>query len=219
MILINFKIYKETFGDKAVELAKICKSVMEKTGVRIIPVVSALDVYRISKEVGIEVLIQSTDGSVEGAKTGYVALEQAKMAGASGSTINHSEHKLKPGTIKKLISSSPTDFKSIVCLQSWGQIEGWAKSIKPTMIAYEPSELIGNKEKSVASEKPEMIKKIVEHYKDIPVLVGAGIHSKEDIQVSLELGAKGFILATDVVKAEDPEKELVELAEAFRAYT
>lgn len=219
MILINFKIYKETFGEGAIELAKICKKVGEKTGVEIIPVVSALDVYRISREVGVKVIVQHSDGAVEGAKTGFIALEQAKQLGAIGQIINHSEHNLKPGTIKKMLAGYPKNFLSIVCLQSWGQAEGWAKNIKPSMIAYEPKELIGDKEKSVASEKPEMIKKMVEFYKGIPVLVGAGIHSKDDIKIGLELGAKGFMVATDVVKANDPENELTELAEAFKAYT
>ena len=219
MILINFKIYKETWGEGAVNLAKICKLVMDKTGVKIIPVVSALDVYRVSREVDIKVIVQHTDGMIDGPKTGYIALEQAKQSGAIGSVINHSEHVLKPGTIKKMLAANPKDFLSVVCLQTWGQVEGWAKNIKPSMIAYEPKELIGNKEKSVASEKPEMIKKFVEFYKDIPILVGAGIHSKEDIKIGLELGAKGFILATDVVKAANPEKELFELARAFKAYT
>jgi len=220
MILINFKIYQETFGEKAIELAKICKKVMQETGVKIIPVVSALDLYRIKKEVGLEeILIQSTDGAIEGAKTGYISVEQAKYAGATGSIINHSEHRLKPGTIKKMLLTNPTDFYSVVCIQTWGQVNSWAKSIKASMIAYEPSELIGNREKSVSSERPEMIKKIVDFYKNIPVLVGAGIHSKDDIKTSLQLGAKGFLLATDVVKASDPEQELTELAKAFKAYT
>ncbi len=220
MIIINFKIYRETFGDKSVELAKICKSVMEKTGVKIIPAVSALDVYRIKKEVALDnLLIQSTDGLIEGARTGYIGLEPAKLAGATGSLINHSEHRLKPGTIKKLLAAIPKDFTSIVCLQSWGQVNSWAKNIKPTMIAYEPSELIGNREKSVSSEKPELIKKIVDFYKDIPILAGAGIHSENDIEIGLKLGAKGFLLATDVIKATDPEAELSRLAKAFKAYT
>jgi len=39
-----------------------------------------------------------------------------------------------------------------------GQSETWAKNITPDFIAYEPKDLIGSKEKSVASEKPEVIK-------------------------------------------------------------
>ncbi len=121
MIFVNFKIYKESWGDGALRLAEVCKKVMEKSGVKIFPVVAALDVYRITKEVGIKVYIQHTDGMIEGAKTGYVSTEQAIMNGAVGALINHSEHRLKPGTIKKRLSSWPSEFKSIACIQTIGQ--------------------------------------------------------------------------------------------------
>lgn len=215
MILVNFKIYKETFGEGAIKLAEICKRVMEKTKVVIIPVVSALDVYRIKKEVGIKVYIQAVSEYEDGAKTGFISVKAAKEAGADGALINHSEQRVKPGTIKKMLANWPEGFESVVCLQTIGQVEGWAKNIKPTMIAYEPKYLIGNREKSVATEKPEIIKKIAEKYGVIPTLAGAGVHSKEDVLVALKMGAKGILVATDVVKADDQEKELSELANGF----
>jgi triosephosphate isomerase len=215
MILVNFKIYKETFGDKALELAKACKKVSEKSGVKIIPVVSSLDAFRIKEKLGMEVFLQSVDEFGDGAKSGFVSPFQAKELGIDGSILNHSEHRIKPGTVKKILKKWPKDFKSIVCISSLGQAEGWAKNIKPDMIAYEPKELIGNKEKSVASEKPEIIKKIVEKYPKVPILVGAGVHSKEDIKESLKLGAKGVLISTFIIKAKDPEKELTEIASVF----
>ena len=215
MILINFKVYRETFGEGAIKLAEACKTVMEKTGVKIYPVVAAIDAYRIIKEVGMEVMIQHTDGMVEGTKSGFVSTEQAMRLGVSGSLLNHSEHKMKPGTIKKILAAWPKGFKSVVCIQTQGQAERWAKNIKPDYIAYEPAYLIANQEKSVATEKPEVIKKMVELYKDIPVLVGAGIHSIEDVKISLELGAKGILVSSAIVKSANPEADLLKLAEAF----
>lgn len=215
MILVNFKIYKETFGNGAVKLAEICKKVMEKTKVKIIPVVSALDVYRIKKEVGIEVMVQAVNEYDDGAKTGYISPIQAQICGASGSLINHSEHQLKPGTIKKMLKKWPDGFNSVVCLKSLGQTESWAKNLKADFIAYEPSELIGSKDKSVATEKPEIIKKIVEKYPKISVIIGAGIKNREDIEVSLKLGAKGVLISSAIAKSNDPEAELLKLASAF----
>lgn len=215
MILVNFKIYKETFGEGATRLAIVCKKVMETTGVKIIPVVSALDAVRVMKATGIEVMLQQVDEEIEGAKSGWVSREQAKALGIAGSLLNHSEHRIKPGTLKKMLKKWPDDFKSVVCVQSWGQVEGWAARIKPSYIAYEPSEFIGDREKSVATEKPEMIKKIVEFYKQIPVLAGAGIHSRADVEMAVKLGAKGILVATDVVKSNNPEADLTELAKGF----
>lgn len=215
MILINFKIYKETFGDRALELAEICKRVSQKSGVRIIPVVSALDAVRIKEKTGMEVFLQAVDEYSDGAKSGFVSPFQAEVLKIDGSLINHSEHKIKPGTVKKILENYPQNFKSVVCIGSLGQADGWAKNIKPDWIAYEPKEFIGNKEKSVASEKPDIIRKMVERYPNVPILVGAGIHSKEDVKVSLKLGAKGVLISTFIMKAEDPEKELTEVASAF----
>ena len=215
MILVNFKLYKETFGDGALKLAEICKRVSQKTGVKIIPVVSALDAARIKEKLEMDVYLQTVDEFDEGAKTGFISPVQAESLKIDGSILNHSEHRIKPGAIKKILKNWPKNFKSVVCISSLGQAEGWAKNIRPDMIAYEPKELIGSKDKSVATEKPEIIKKIVEKYPKVPILVGAGIHSKKDVEVSLKLGAKGVFISSFIVKAKDPEKELMEIASAF----
>lgn len=215
MIIVNFKIYKESFGDGAIKLAKICKEVMNESKIKIIPAVSALDAARIIKEVGIDVYLQGIDCADSGAKTGMISAVQAKELGIKGSLLNHSEHKLKPGTIKKLLASWPEGFDSVVCLGSIGQAERWARNINPTMIAYEPGYLIGNKEKSVATEKPDVIKKMVEKFPKLPVLVGAGVKSAQDIKVSLKLGARGFLIASAIVTAADPKAELLKLVGAY----
>jgi triosephosphate isomerase len=213
MILINFKVYKETWGEGAIKIAKICKKVMEETGTEIIPVVSALDLVRVKEIMGKnKVYLQNIDGDFDGQYTGKIALKQAQMLGAGGAVINHSENRLKPGTILQLLKIWPKEMDSVVCLQTLGQTERWAKNIKPTYIAYEPSHLIGSSDKSVATEKPEMIKKMVENYKNIKVLAGAGIKSKEDMEVTKKMGGVGAILASGVIKAEDPERVLRELA-------
>lgn len=215
MIVINFKIYEETFGDGAIEMANICKKVSQKTKIKIIPVVSALDAFRIKKELEIEVWLQNINEVFEGAKSGSISPLQAKAIGIGGTLINHSENKKKPGTIKKILKIWPDNFVVTVCLSSLGQAEGWAKNIKPNFIAYEPKELIGSKDKSVATEKPEIIKKIVQKYPKVPILVGAGIHSAKDVKVSLELGAKGILISSYIIKSKNPEKRLEELAGCF----
>ena len=215
MIVVNFKIYEETFGNKALELAKICKKISAKTKIKIIPAVSPLDALRIKNELEMEVWLQNVDEVFEGAMSGSVSPIQAECLGISGSLINHSENKKKPGTIKKMLKIWPKNFKTMLCLSSLGQTESWAKNIKPDYIAYEPKNLIGSKDKSVATEKPEVIKKIVEKYPNIPVFVGAGIHSVKDVEVSLKLGAKGILISSYIVKNKNPEERLEELARCF----
>jgi len=215
MILINFKNYKETFGEKSLELAKLCADLSQKKQIEIIPIVCALDVYKIKKEVGISPYIQSVDGMEMGAKTGYINALKALEAGASGSLINHSEKRLKSGTIKKMLKVWPKELKSVLCLQSLGQTTSWAKNLKPTMIAYEPSYLIGSSDKSVATEKPKVIKKISEFYKDIPILAGAGIKDEEDVKVTLKMGGKGILLASGIIKSSNPKEQLLKLISGF----
>lgn len=215
MILVNFKAYEETWGDKAVSLAKVCKKVADKTGVKIIPVVSALDAVRIMETVKTEVWLQDVDEVFEGAATGAISPIGAKSLRIGGTLLNHSERRKKPGTIKKMLKMWPKNFGVAVCLNSLGQAEGWAKNIKADYIAYEPKYLIGSRDKSVATEKPEVIKKMVKNYPKTPILVGAGIHSAQDVKVSLKLGTAGILISSYIVKSNEPEKRLLELAECF----
>ena len=213
MIFVNFKTYKEGTGEEAVKLANFCQEVSEKSGVEIIPVVQVVDLYRISKEVKIPLWVQHIDWFPQGQYTGWINLEAVIEAGASGSLLNHSEHQIPPGTINQVIKRIG-NFRVMVCCRTLGQAERLAK-LEPDFLSYEPPELIGSQEKSVASEKPETIKKIVE-MTGIPVIVGAGVHSQEDVKISLKMGAKGILVATDVVLAKEPKKELEDLTEGFK---
>lgn len=223
MIFVNFKTYKEGTGEKALELAKICEEIVKESGIEIIPVVQVVDLYRISQQVKIPVWVQHLDWQPQGQSTGWINLEAVVEAGASGTLLNHSEHQIPPGTIRQMIKRRNQQFSNIaikqfrilVCCKSLGQAERLAK-FEPDFLAYEPSELIGSQEKSVASEKPEAIGNLVKMVPDIPVIVGAGIHSQEDVRVSLKMGAKGILVATDIVLAKDPKKELEDLARGFK---
>ena len=215
MIFVNFKTYQEGMGEKALELAKICEEIAKESGIGIIPVVQVADLYRVSQLVKIPVWVQHLDWQPQGQYTGWVNLEAVIEAGASGTLLNHSEHQIPPGTVRQIIKRCHQPFKVMVCCKSLGQAERLAK-FEPDFLAYEPPELIGSREKSVASEKPEAIGNLVKIVPEIPVIVGAGIHSQEDVRISLEMGAKGILVATDIVLAKDPKKELEDLAEGFK---
>jgi triosephosphate isomerase len=215
MILLNFKLYPETFGDTALNLAAIVKEVMEITGIKIIPVVSALDAVRIKDKLNIDVYLQHVDPYIDGAHTGYISPSAAKALGIKGTLINHSEHRLSPGTIKKILKFWPEDFDSVLCLQSHGQLTSWAKKLRPKYFAYEPKEFIGNPKVSVATARPEQVVNFVKSLSPTPVLIGAGIHSASDVSTSLKLGATGILVASSVIKSADPKKVLMELASSF----
>ncbi|MDH5791491.1 MAG: triose-phosphate isomerase, partial [Candidatus Bathyarchaeota archaeon] len=89
----------------------------------------------------------------------------------------------------------------------------------PDAIAIEPPELIGTGT-PVSKARPEVVSGAVDavHRIDpeIEVLCGAGITNGEDAAAALRLGARGVLVASGVVKAGDPHRALLELAEAVR---
>lgn len=213
MIVVNFKTYKEATGYKAINLARICKRVQEDCGVRIVAVPQIADL-RNCVETGADCWVQHIDPAEQGKNTGWIVREDVEQAGAMGTLLNHSEHKLSPEILGQTMAMiGGLAFEACVCA---GGVEEAVRMVEliPDYIAYEPPELIGSRDKSVATEKPEMIQEVVKAV-TVPILVGAGIHSPEDVKTALKLGAKGVLLATDVVLAEAPEKELRELALAF----
>jgi triosephosphate isomerase len=215
MILINFKIYKETFGDGAIRLAKIIRKVSDESKLRIVITASALDAVRIKQETGAEVWLQEVSEFSEGKHTGQVSMEQAMALGIKGSLLNHSENKVAKGTALKIIKNRPKGFEVCLCMSSTGQIERWGAKAKPNWILYEPPELIASKDKSVATEEPKVIKNAVNKSLGVSIMVGAGVKDKNDVIVSLRMGAKAVGLSSAFVLGEDPGKVLLEIVSGF----
>jgi len=117
-------------------------------------------------------------------------------------------------TIKK-IEETDNNLIKIVCADSEESsfaLNSIREILKIEYIAYEPPELIGG-DISVSEAKPEIIERITSKVDNL--LVGAGIKKKEDVKRSLELGAKGILVASGVVKAKNPYKILEEFVVCF----
>lgn len=210
LYVINFKTYKKATGRDAVRLAKICERVSKKYKKKIIVAVQAADIDKISDVVKIPVYAQHVDADKYGAHTGWIIPEAVKKDGGKGSLVNHSEHKLSNAKIKETIKRlRALKMKSIVCAKTPARAKELAK-YKPDMIAIEPPGLIGGKI-SVSKAKPEVITRTTQAVRKIPVLCGAGIHTTEDVRRAKELGAKGVLVASGVVKARDQKKALEKL--------
>ena len=212
--MVNFKTYKEATGYKATGLARICKRVMEDTGIRIVAVPQVADL-RNCIETGAECWVQHVDPVVQGKNTGWITVEDVEEAGAFGTILNHSEHKLPWELLEKTMSLiAGMAFQGCICADSLEEAVKCAK-LKPNYISYEPPEFIGSSDKSVSSERPDVIEQVVKAV-DYPVLVGAGVHSAEDIKTAIRLGAKGVLISSDIVLSDGPENELRKLAEGFK---
>lgn len=219
MIFVNYKTYDEGSGQKALTLTKILEDVAHEKQVKIIPVVQALDAETIANSTALEIWIQHVDPIGVGAHTGWTLPEEAARVGVSGVFLNHSEHKFDnfENLYSAVEKSMAANLKTLVFAGNMAELKKIAE-LAPTFIAYEPPELVGSTDVSVAQAKPEIISEAAEIARSmgLPLIVGAGIHSQDDVRKSLELGAVGVAVATDVVKASDPRHEVLDLTEGFK---
>lgn len=214
MIILSLKTYKESTGEAAIKLLSCVKRVSEETGVKIVPAVQPTDIYRVKKELGIEVWAQHMDPIEPGKNMGWLSPYALKEAGASGVVINHSEHKMPEEIVKKTLDKAKEyglanviigfNPEMIIKFDSWG----------PDFVSYEREDMIGTGV-SMLTQEEENIKKLVSVLKR-PLIIGAGISTGEDIKQAVALGAKGAILASGFVLAKDPEAKLRELAQGFK---
>lgn len=213
MIIVNFKTYSAATGEKSRKLGEICRKARNETGEEIIVSPAAEDLLRLD-HVDIPVYSQHIDPIEPGSHTGHTLVENVKASGATGTILNHSERRISDEKIRKSIEKArEKDITTVVCAQTPGECEKLSK-FNPDYIAYEPPELIGG-DTSVSEAQPELIQKAVRASGDVPTLTGAGIKSTEDVEKSIELGCEGVLVASGVIKSEDPYEELINLSKGL----
>ncbi|MGW8179318.1 MAG: triose-phosphate isomerase [bacterium] len=219
IILLNLKTYEESMGQKAIDFARIAERVNEKTGISIAIAPQAIDIAAVTVSSETPVFAQHIDPVYYGKYTGHILPEAVAEAGAYGTLLNHSEHQIPLDKIEAAIKrAKEVDLVTVVCADTVDNAKKIAL-FEPDAIAIEPPELIGSGI-SVSTAQPEIVSGSVAAVrsvdKDIKVLCGAGITNGEDAKAALELGAKGILVASGVVKAPDPYKALLELARAMQ---
>lgn len=214
MIIVNFKTYPESSGDNAVMLADLLKKVSDGTGVTIVACPQEEDMQAVAGT-GITVWAQHVDDKERGRATGWFPPDIAKEAGAVGTLLNHSEHKLDFEVLKSThMRAKEAGLKTLIFAADLEEAKK-VESLVPDYIGYEPPELIASKETSVARSKPEVIKNVVNEL-NIPVIVGAGVKDENDIKTSLDLGAVGVALASGLIKSDNPQQISLSLANCFK---
>jgi len=219
LILINFKTYAESQGKRALALAKVAEKVGKEYGVCIAVAPQYVDIPLIAKNTSVPVFAQHVDPEMPGSHTGHITPESVKEAGACGSIINHSEHRLRADMIEDTIERCRS-LGLLMCVCADTPAAGKALSaLNPDMIAVEPPELIGSGI-SVSTAQPGVITNSVRMIKavnpKVRVLCGAGVTKGEDVAAALRLGSEGILVASGVVKAKDPEAVLRSFVEQMR---
>jgi len=210
MIIINFKNY--VHGKAALDLARKIEIYYGKAFIAPPP----LDIREVSTGVNLDVFSQHVDFQESGKSTGHILPEVVKEAGACGTLLNHSEHKLSLKDLKKTLARCVAiDLKAVVCVSSIKEAQEVVK-MNPYAIAFEDSKLIstGN---SITEHNPRALKRFVSLLDgtDIVPLCGAGISKGEDVAHALILGCKGVLIASAVANSPHPEKFLKEIADLF----
>ncbi|MEM0466151.1 MAG: triose-phosphate isomerase [Candidatus Thermoplasmatota archaeon] len=214
-IVVNVKTYTESTGTKALEIGQIMQTVAEETGASMAIAVQPMDIMLCSKNLKIPVYAQHIDPIPPGSHTGWILPDAVVAAGAKGTLINHSEHRLILADIDSCITlAKKNNLDQIVCTNNVATSKA-AAALSPNFIAVEPPELIGG-DISVTTANPDIVKNSVDVVKKIDtnvrVLCGAGVKNGKDVQMALKLGADGVLLASGVVKAKDKLAVIRDLA-------
>lgn len=209
LIVVNFKTYQNAHGASAVRLAQIMSDIEAEC--RMVAVVSPFDLSSVvSAAPQLEVWCQHLDPIGFGSNTGWLHPETAIDRGASGTLINHAEHKVSIEHVTMLIEQVPEEFVVCACAADVDEARKLA-SLNPEYVAVEPPELIGG-EISVTSADPEIINSTLQAVKEISgsvgVLCGAGVKDGDDVAKAIHLGTRGVLLASGVTKSVDSRKSL-----------
>jgi len=199
MIVVNFKNYK--FGEEALGLAKKIEKYKP------IIAVPAINLSEVSKKTKLRVFSQHLDYHNKGKSTGFLIPEAVKKSGAVGTVLNHAEHRIPYGIIKKTIKRcNQTGLKVLASSSSVGEAKKLMK-LKPWAIAFEDPRLIGTG-KSITKTRANDVKKFAALFKKSKIipLCGAGISSKEDVREVKRLGCKGVFVSSAVANSKSPER-------------
>jgi len=211
MLLINLKTYRESSGENAITLATYAFELSKEFGVPTAVCPNMLDLKDIARIYPGGTWAQHADLQERGRATGWVPLDLIKEAGATGVILNHSEHKVNFEDLKKVMVGIRNLDLKVAILAGSPEEAVEVSSLTPDYVGYEPPELIASKDTSVAKAKPEIIEKVVKAIPNIPVLVGAGIKDRQDVRVSLKLGARGVIPSSFITLASDQKAAIREL--------
>tara|TARA_B100001750_G_C15445393_1_gene565922 strand:- start:188 stop:856 length:669 start_codon:yes stop_codon:yes gene_type:complete len=215
LIVVNFKTYETAHGVGAEQLAKAMETADKACeNADFVAVVSAFDLSAVvTAAPDLQVWTQHLDPVGFGSNTGWLHPSTAIERGASGTIINHAEHKVSLNHVENLINQLPEGFPVCACAADIDEAKALA-SLSPTMIAVEPPELIGG-DISVTTADPGIVSETASTVKsvnpDVRVLCGAGVKNGEDVAMAIKLNTEGVLLASGVTKAEDPHAVLSNL--------
>ncbi len=217
MFIINCKNYEEIAGSKIDGFVKTAEKISKKYKVKIAIAPPQHLLSKVSKS-SLIILAQHLDNSKVGSTTGFMIPELVKKSNINGAIINHSEHRIPNNDIKELVGRlKKLRMISVLCVKNVAEVKKYVK-LNPDYIAIEPPELIGSG-KAVSKEKPELITNAARAVKaaknKTKLLCGAGIVSGDDVEKAIQLGSKGILVASGIVKSKNWDNAIDGFAKAM----
>ena len=216
LVVVNLKTYETAHGAAAEDLARAIASV--ETDARVVVVVSAFDLAAVvAAAPKLEVWCQHLDPVGFGSFTGWLHPSTAVERGASGTLINHAEHKVSIEHVAMLLDTVPEGFTVCACAADIEEARALT-ALQPDFVAVEPPELIGG-DISVTTADPSIVSgtaaAVREISEEVGILCGAGVKNGADVAAAIELGTVGVLLASGVTKADDPTAVMTDLVSSL----
>lgn len=214
MVILNLKSYSESTNTNLKSILELISDLISTNSTlkdEIFVAPNLMDLFWAKQNYpNINFVAQHVDSISAGAFTGFLPAPLLLQMGVEYTLFNHSEHRIESlNLISNLEFIHNTGLKTIVCCENEIEVTEILRT-KPFAIAYEPKDLIGSGV-SVTS-RPESVERFITQVKDIAIpIIGAGVSNGQDVQKALELGAKGVLIASAFVKAENKKQKLLEL--------
>ncbi|MCB9809714.1 triose-phosphate isomerase [Candidatus Peribacteria bacterium] len=221
--ITNYKAYEQARGAHAVGLSVLHAALAEELQLPVTVAVSALDLHRVATAVpGMPLCVQHLDPTPAplSSSVGCIAAPLAREAGATYALLNHAAHRIEDRhTLAETIKEAQeSEIITIVCAATVAEVAA-LQALGTDAIAYEPPELIGSNQTSVSRAQPEVVRAAVIAAAGVPLLIGAGVATAEDVRIGMQLGCSGFLVASAIVKAPDPAAALRTLLTAMKNAT
>lgn len=215
---VNFKIYPETHGERALSFARMLEDIEEETNARFVLTPQLPDLRMIASETSLSVTAPSVDAVEPGRGMGKILPDTIADTGAAGVVINHAENRDTFSDLAwKIERCRDLGIDSVVCVDSVKMGRSIA-DYDPDALIYEMPEDISS-DRSITQTHPdrvrEFLKMIDEKNPRTQVLIGGGISNADDVASAFELGADAAGAASAVSLAEEPELLLRDIADEF----
>ncbi len=221
-LIVNLKNYLEGSGDRVKMFLDYALDLRD-LGVGVYVAVSPLDLSRYLYGDYYRVVFSQVFDVVDyGSYTGHIPLKRLLDLGVKYSLLNHSEYKMPHNRLRDLVDAANSlGLETVVCVDSVSEFRSLIDlGVRPSAFAIEPPELIGSG-RSVSKYKPETVVEAVGlgNSYGVPVLCGAGVSTRDDVDAAMRLGVRGVLVASAIVKADDPYVVMKSMAEVLALFT